>query len=1123
MTPDMTNTLKHDVSGQLFFKIMMRTFVFLFCTAIFGLVPKHVLSQNNKIVIDVDKKIAINEVFSIIKKQTDYMFVYHQDLFTGIPKIKLKKGTIRLSKLLNMSIPSGTINVVFGANNTILLTSETKHIKQQLRVSGTVTEEATGLPLVGVTVYIKGTSKGVVSDLDGHYTITVPADPTHVLVFSSMGFETREITVSNQSTINISLKESVSTLDEVVINAGYYNTSERERTGSISKIAAKDIEKQPVSNPLAAMQGHLSGVQITQNTGVSGGNFRIRIRGSNFLDLLPNTGGPNIATERNNPLYIIDGVPYSSNTLTERDISANIHTNFGVSPLNTINPANIKSIEVLKDADATAIYGSRGANGVVLITTKKGRVGKTQIKANVTAGIGKVTRFDDLMNTEQYLDMRIEALKNDGYTLETILDTDENFEGNNPDLYAWDPNRYTNWQKVLLGGTAFRQSAQLSFSGGSESTQFLLSGMHSSTGNVFPGDLTYKNVSVHVSLNHKSKDARFKLSTSANYGSDTNDLPTQDLTNRAVTLAPNAPALYDDQGNLNWENGTWGNPLAFTKQAYNLASYSLIANTTLSFRPIPSLELKTNLGHTQNHLEAYTTNPRSGRDPNTTEGQDSSTSSISTNRGSDRSWIIEPQINWEHQWQDTRFKVLLGTTFQQNIKQQLYLNASNFPSDDLLHSLTAAETREIIVDTESQYKYHAVFGRLNINVKDKYIFNLTGRRDGSSRFGSGKQFGIFGAIGASWLFSEENFLKDHALLSFGKLRGSYGLTGSDNVGDYVFYDAYRSSGVTYNGSSLGPVRLFNPDLAWGTNIKQEIALELGFFKDRVFMTTAWYRNRSSNQLISVPLSLTTGFSNFDDNFDAVVQNMGVELDIRTKNIEGNAFKWNTTFNISANRNKLVSFPGLEDSPYASSLKIGKPIGIQQLYHFLGVNSETGLWEFEDYNNDGTIDGDDNQLVVDYTPKFTGGLGNIFSYKNLQLNVFFQFTKQNAVNHLRAGLLNLGNVNQNMPISILDRWQQPGDQSPIQRYFVINSEALNTTDRYVFSNAVISDASFIRLRSLSLAYQLPKEITKGLGVNVYFQGQNLFIITDYDGVDPEVPGARTLPPLRQFTLGLDVTF
>ncbi|WP_236951636.1 SusC/RagA family TonB-linked outer membrane protein [Mariniflexile rhizosphaerae] len=1100
-------------------KLMMRTFIFLFCSTLFSLAPKHACSQNDKIVIDADTIMSVDEVFNIVKKQTDYMFVYHFDLFKDFPKVHLKKGVIRLNKLLDHTLDGSPVNIIFAKNNSILIKEKAPHSKAlQHRVSGTVTDPL-GNPLPGATVLIKGTTLGVTTDFDGRYSIFVP-NPENVLIFSFLGFEKQEITVGNQTTIDVSLKESISTLDEVTINAGYYITSERERTGNISKIEAKDMEKQPVNNPLAAMQGHLPGVVITQNSGVPGGSYRVRIRGDNFIS----NSGAFFANPDNEPLYIVDGVPYGSEFSglfnTESPIPGG-----RVSPLNTINPANIESIEVLKDADATAIYGSRGANGVVLITTKKGKMGKTQIKVNVSSTLSRVTRFLDLMNTEQYLEMRKEAITNDGLTLE---DLPEYISRTMPDLLVWDQDRYTDWQEVLIGGTAYRHNAQLSFSGGNAQTQFLLSGGYSSETTVFPGDSKYDKATVLLNLNHQSEDERLKLNVSANYGADTNNLPGSDFTRQSRTLAPNAPALYDDQGNLNWENSTWQNPLAILERSYNALTHGLIANTVLSYHPTPAWEFKTSLGFTDYRTKTYFETPHTSLDPNTTSGQSSiNGSSISINDQVQKSWSVEPQINWQKNWKDTSLKLLVGATFQQTKDQQLSQYGLGFTSNSQLRNLKAANRIQILQDIGSEYKYQAFFGRINFNWQDTYILNLTGRRDGSSRFGPGKRFGYFGAMGAAWIFTKEPFLKQNQVLSFGKLRASYGITGSDNVVDnYGFYDSYEDSG-NYNGPGLAPSGLYNPNLySWGTNKKLEAAVELGFFKDRLFVSTAWYQNRSSDQLINIPLPATTGFPGIDGNLnDAIVENKGIEIDLRTLNIQSDAFKWSTTFNISANRNKLVAFPGLEGSTFAESFVIGQPLGVRKIYHAIGVDPETGVYQFEDFNNDGTIRfSDDAKLFLNPnpTPKYVGGLGNTIQYKNLQLDVFFQFTKQEGFKEL-SFFGDPGSTLQNMPVSLWDRWQQPGDESPIQRYYLSNSALATAANRYKSSDVAVTDTSFIRLRNVSLSYTVPKTATKSMDVSVYLHGQNLFVITGYDGVDPEVSALDNLAPLRQFTLGLNLGF
>ncbi|AUP81572.1 SusC/RagA family TonB-linked outer membrane protein [Flavivirga eckloniae] len=1031
-------------------------------------------------------------------------------MFKGFPNVHLKKGVIRLNKLLSNSLSGKNINVIFSSNNTIIIKEKIHHSKaQQHSVSGSVKDQ-NGVPVAGVTVLIKGTNKGVVTDFDGLYEILVQ-DPANVLVFSSMGFESQEITVGNQTTINVSLNESLSELDEVVIK-GYYKSTKRKETGSVASITAKTIEKQPVDNPLAAMQGHLSGVNISQNTGLPGANLRIQIRGQNFLDRRVSSGNID-----NDPLYVIDGIPYSSATLESTFITDHI-IGQRVSPLNSINPANIKSIEVLKDADATAIYGSRGANGVVLITTKKGQVGKTKVKLDVSTTLSHVPRFVNLLNTEQYLGMRQEALINDN--LWPVATEDKS---DYPDLFIWDQSRYTDWQKVLIGGTGYRQNAQLSLSGGSAQTQFLLSGGYVSQSTVFPGDFMYNKASVQLNTNHQSKNERFKLNVSVNYSGDTNNLPGTDLTAQARILPPNAPALYDDQGNLNWENSTWLNPLAILETKYNAVTRSLIANTVLSYSPISSLEFKVSMGYTDYRLKSYLTEPTTAWDPNIIQGQDISFSSIKRNEGNRKSWIIEPQMNWKQHWDNAKLKLLIGGTFQQDKNEQLALFARDFPSNDLLLSLSAANFIKIGIDRESEYKFHSIFGRLNFDWKDRYIINLTGRRDGSSRFGPNKRFGNFGAIGALWIFSEEGFLKDNTVLSFGKLRASYGIAGSDTSPDYAFLDTFELDGSSYNGSGLEPTRLYNPNVVWGETKKLEAALELGFFKGRFSISTSWYRNRSSNQLIERPLPTTTGFNGINDNLDAIVENSGIEIDFNSTNIKNNHLKWQTTFNISANRNKLVAFPNLENSVYNNQYVIGKSLSIGKRYHFIGVDSETGIAQFEDYNNDGVINGRDLLRIVDFTPKYFGGLGNTLEYKNFQLNVFFQFKKQKTSSLLeRLTRTDPGRAPLNVPVAILNRWRQAGDQNPIQRYSITDSQVFDAGSRYRNSNATVIDASYIRLQSVLLNYRVPKTVTNGLDLNIYLQGQNLFTITSYDGPEPDM-GLNTLPPLQQFTLGFNLGF
>ena len=969
--------------------------------------------------------------------------------------------------------------------------------QKQQQITGIVSDAKGPLPAVAIT--IKGKASGTMTDQNGYFAIA--ANTEDVLVFSFLGYKTVEITVNSQTHLEVLLAEDATSLKEVTINAGYYKVKDKERTGSIAKITAKDIETQPVSNVLAAMQGRMAGVDVTQTTGMPGGGFDIRIRGLNSLRA---TG--------NSPLYIVDGVPFSSETIGYAQTSTNTPT--PTSPLNNITPSEIESIEVLKDADATAIYGSRGANGVVLITTKKGKSGKTQFTASATTATGQITSKVDLLSTPEYLAIRRKAFANDGVV---------NFPANAYDVNGtWDQTRTTDWQKELTGGTAVITTRQVAVSGGSAQTHFLMSGNSFSQSSVFPGDFLYKNKGVHVGLNHESEDKRFKIAFSGSYGIQDNDQPARDLTRISRNLAPNAPALYDEIGNLNWENSSWTNPLAALNANALSKTNNLTANTTLSYEMPYGFSVKGNMGFTSLFHKETRTDPSTIYDPVYNAGAEYSSIYLTTSRR--ESWIAEPQLNWQRKVSDGKIDVLVGATFQNQVSSRLVQYGMGFTSNNLIYNLASATTNRTLFDDETLYKYEAFFGRVNFSWNDKYILNLTGRRDGSSRFGPGKQFANFGAVGAAWLFSEEKTVKKRmAFLSFGKLRASYGVTGNDQIGDYQYLDTYQSASAPYDGTvGLAPIRLFNPNFGWESNTKLEGALELGFFKDRVFLTGSYYKNRSSNQLIGMPLPATTGFTSMQTNLAATVENTGLELTLPTVNIQKPSFGWTTNINITLPKNKLIAFPGLETSTYRSQYVIGESINIVKLYHLTGVDPQTGVYQFEDVNGDGILSfADDAQTVRDFSPEFYGGLQNSIRYKRFQLDFLFQFVKQ--LNWNAASQFPIPGVFANQPTSVLGGWQQAGDIATVQLYTNgLNSAATSAYQRYNQSDAAVSDASYIRLKNIAVTYNVPTHL-KGLECRLNLQAQNLLILTPYKDGDPEFRSFNYLPPLRVISFGAELKF
>ncbi len=969
--------------------------------------------------------------------------------------------------------------------------------QQTLTVKGKITD-AQG-PLPGVNISVKGKNLQAISNYDGSYILKVETNDT--LVLSFMGYQTIERAVAGRNTIDVVMREEATTLIEVKVNAGYYTVKEKERTGSIVKISAKDIEKQPVANILATMQGRMAGVNVVQESGIAGGGFNINIRGVNSL-----------REGANAPLYVIDDVPYAVDPISDRQTST--ATPGDGNPLSSINPADIESIEILKDADATAIYGSRGANGVVLITTKKGKSGKTSFTLNATHSSGSVTKMMDLMNTEQYLAMRRQAFANDGYTVYPVNAYDVNG--------TWDQNRYTDWQEKLIGGTSEVMGLQASVTGGSQQTKYLFSGNYRTESSVFPGDFLYKKGGARLSFDHTSDNKKFRINFSGSYIAQHNDLPWTDFVTLSWQLAPNAPELYDQQGNLNWENSTWDNPLANLESKSITQTTDLLANTLLSYQLTNNLEFKSSLGFTDLHNEDSRSIPSTMYNPAYNLG--SQYSSIYVNEFGRKSWIVEPQLNWRKELEKSKIEVLVGATYQNQDSKKLVTLGSGFASNSLLYDLASASYIQVRNNEELEYKYQAFFGRANYTLLDKYIINLTGRRDGSSRFGPGKQFATFGAVGAAWLFYKEPFISKNAdYLSFGKLRASYGTTGNDQIGDYQFLNTYISSGYQYgNSNGLQPARLYNADFGWETNRKFEAALELGFFNDRIFVTTAWYRNRSGNQLVGLPLPGTTGFTTIQANLDATVQNTGFEATLRLQNIRNKQFSWTTNFNITAAGNKLISFPGLEYSGYRNDYVIGQPTTIKKLFHLLGVNPQTGLYEFEDVNGDGVISEKDRQTVKDFNPKYYGGLQNQFTYKGVQLDFLLQFVKQENFNF--ANTQQFTGLFRNQPVAYTNSWQQLGDIVPYQMYTTgVNGQAMQAGEYFSSSDAAVSDASYIRLKNISLSYDFPKMETLGVGCRLSLQAQNLFTITSFQGADPEFTRGGTLPPLRIVSAGFQFTF
>ncbi len=992
-----------------------------------------------------------------------------------------------------------------GTSFAFIMTVFSVHAQAQTRmVSGTITADSK--PVSGVSISQLSNDQTAISNIKGVFHLQVTLE-NPVLIFRHPDYEEQRFSVTKESQINISLNQKSTLIEEVVINAGYYNVKEKERTGSIAKLSSKEIENQPITNVLSAVQGRMAGVSITQNSGTPGGGFDVQIRGRNSLRNLSNS-----EIDGNQPLYIIDGVPIGSSVTSL--YSAAILPARTINPLNSINPNDIESIEILKDADATAIYGSRGANGVVLVTTKKGTKKALGLVFNTSYGLSKVASKMKVLNTQQYVDMRTQAFANDG--ISTIPANAYDING------TWDQSRETDWAKFLIGNVAASNSNQISLNGGSETTTFLLSLGHTEQSTIFRDDFKYRTNTLSANIAHRSKDNRFALGTSNIFSKLQNNVIRTDNTRQAYNLSPNAPKLFNDDGSLNWENNTFNNPLAMYNSTYNNDNIQILTNINSQYEIFKNIKIRLNGGINYNVFEERALQPNTIYNPATATGSSSAYSRSSKNNQIRFSYILEPQIEWNFKLNKSQVTVLAGSSIQDEQNKLGSLVGVGFDSNLFIENISAAKTKTIGDQITSEYRYAAIFGRINYQYDSKYIINLTGRRDGSSRFGPNNRFANFGAVGAAWIISKENFLKDITWLSFAKARGSFGTAGSDNIGDYQYLDNYTVSNLIYNNvTGLLPSRLFNPNYSWERTTKLEAALELGFFKNRINLTAAWYRNRSSNQLVGIQLPAVTGFSSVLSNLDASVENSGYEFELNAKPISGQDFSWHTGFNISFPKNKLLSFPGLEGSTYANRYIIGESTSIVKLYSLEGINPDTGLYQFTDFNGDGKISSpNDNKIIGNIDVQYFGGWNNSFNYKNWDLSFLFQFVKQQNFNYNRIMLLP-GSLN-NQPVEVLDVWSA---QNPNGTFMPYSSGANGTKSMlhsfFQSSTAAVSDASFIRLKNLQIGYSIPVQNTFFRNVKIYLQGQNLLTFTKYFGLDPEFISLGFTPPLRTFSFGAQI--
>ncbi len=1090
-----------------------------------------------------EKNAPIEKVFKAIEQQTGYVFFFDYSWLDKAKKVTIETKNVTLKEALNLCFKDQPLTYTI-VDKTIVVKIKEAAIPNAppatepvvippIDVSGKVTDRD-GNPLEGATVSVKGTKNITKTDASGVFTLKGLGE-NDVITISYAEHIDQSYKVGSTTSFLVKLERSEGNLQEVIINKGAYFEKQRNTVGNVATVTAKDIEKSPVQNVLLAIQGRVTGMEITQLSGLNGGGVKIQIQGNNSIGSLT----ANNPLTRVDPLIIIDGVPFANQLANFTDFGQLESILGGGSPLNYINPDDIESISILKDADATSLYGSRAANGAILITTKKGKAGKNKVNINLQQGWGDVSRRVDMMNTQQYLSMRREALRNANLIASATSGATAPFSYA-PDLMIWDTTRYTDWQDVLIGGTAKYTNINASVSGGSSVMQYRIGGTFNRTTTVFPGDFDDKRSSLQFNISNNAGEQRLKAELSGSYTFDDNRLPGEDLTSRSILLEPNAPALYNPDGTLNWApnaagTSTWTNPLSYTESRdFINTTKNLVANLNLSYRLVKGLDLQTRFGYTSLQGKIFTPTRIEAARP---ENRAINPRSASLQNRNISGWTVEPQLNYQTHFKRAQIQTLIATSIQKTDADILRISGTGFPSDQLMGTMLAATTVTVGNSYNSTERYNALFGRFNFTWDKKYIFNFTARRDGSNKFGPNERFNNFWSAGGSWIFSDEiGIQKAIPFLSFGKLRASYGITGNDQIRPFSFLTTYSVVNpiIPYQGTAgigFTPGNgAANPNLKWEETRKLQAGLDLGLINNRINLGFTYVRNRSSNQLVTYSLPAMAN-STIIKNWPATVQNTSLEFTLHTENIKSKDFTWTTSANLTIPRNKLISFPGIENTSYtnpSNGVVVGQPLGFEYVVKYAGVGPATGVSFVFDANSNPRlgIGTRMSEEFVDLNPRFYGGLINILSIGNFTLDFLIQFVRRKGQRDMIwyngsnwPGRFSSSSSNQ--PVSVLDHWQKPGDIAHATRYHASTADDLVRSTDAFYSY----DASFIRLKNVSFSWQMPKKwIPKNAfsSARLYAHAQNLATITRYKGIDPE-SGATGMPPLRMITVGANIEF
>tara|TARA_R110002051_G_scaffold119846_1_gene193117 strand:- start:208 stop:3543 length:3336 start_codon:yes stop_codon:yes gene_type:complete len=1111
----------------------MRTFL-LFVAMGLSSAYANVTYSQTKIDIEV-VEVPLQTLFREIQNKSEYIFFYKDELLVNSNRVTVKVKGATLATILDDVFKGSNMNYRIDDRQVVVYetvqktTSKEIEKPQEFIVSGVVLDQE-GTPLPGANILEKGTTNGTQTDFDGNYSLTVKGGEA-ILVITYIGFSTQELPVAGQSKINITLAESAAALDEIIV-VGYGTQKKSDLTGSVSSLKSEDLNPGANASVDQMMLGRAAGVQINQASSAPGGGLSIRIRGASSLNA------------SNEPLYVIDGFPIDNSPNLASGGAAEVSENRSPNnPLNSLNPADIQSIEILKDASATAIYGSRGANGVVMITTKKGRAGKMNVTYDVYSGIQTVAKTIDVLSTSEYIN--------------AINDLSQE-QGNAPVFSNEDISNIgagNFWQDEIFRSAPIT-SHNLSVGGGSENTSIY------SSINYFDQEGVVKNSGIKKYTGRINIDT--KIGERANIGLNFNTSLIKDNNNiDGIQTNENAGPIYSS---LLYDPTE---PIFNSDGTFSQSSNLTVNNPVTLISGISSLN-ETNRTFGSAYLNYNFTDELSGKFNFGTDRQTSRRdiyNSTQTIRGGaaggianinvlERSnYLFEYTMNYNKAFNENHnLAVLGGVTYQKFQSKNFFGNISGFPTDEIgTGNLELGDTNTDQLGSRlEENTLLSYLGRINYNLFNKFLLTGSIRADGSSRFGENSKFGYFPSFAFGWKLTEEEFIPD--VFSELKLRTSWGQTGNQEIGNYNSLLTFQSGpNVVLGNSVLGsviPSRKSNDDLKWETTEQFNIGLDVALLRGRISGTFDYFSKNTKDLLFNLPLPLASGYASILSNVGEV-QNKGFEVLINTTNVVSGDFKWDTSLNFSAIKNKVLDLGRVESIVTGAIQSVGNtaiiregdPLAAYYGYVVTGIFQENddianspqptaqpGYPIFEDRDGDGAITPADQTIIGSPFPDFSYGFQNSFSFKNWKLDVFFQ--GQEGVDLVNINLIESlypANFRRNRQSrTMLDRWTPQNTDAKWPSS--VNPNAYGASK---VNSLSVEDASYLRLKNVQLSYNIPVDNINLLNsLRVYVTGQNLFTITDYGGFDPEANSLgssnvrvdySSYPLARTYLVGLTASF